>query len=77
MRFALTAKTIANVREKNQELNDMTRANIGKVTRYRADGEEELEQMVQRFEALAAEGDHGVEEVKKKRVYHPIPKSRG
>jgi hypothetical protein len=76
IRFAMTAKTIANVREKGNQINDMTAANIQKVTRYRPDGERDLEEMVSKFETLAAEGDRGVEEVKKKRVYPRLPISR-
>ena len=76
MRFALTAKTIANLREKGHEINDMTAANIQKVTRYRLNADQELEDMVQKFETLAADGDTGVEEVEKKRVYPKLPDSR-
>ena len=76
MRFALTAKTIANLREKGHEINDMTAANIQKVTRYRMNADQELEDMVQKFETLAADGDTGVEEVVKKRVYPKLPDSR-
>ena len=76
MRFAMTARTIANVRSKNQNINDMTAANIAKVTRFRTNADADLEDMVQKFERLQAEGDEGVEEVKKKRVYHDIPRSR-
>lgn len=76
MRFALTAKTIANVREKEQAINDMTLANIQKVTRYRRNGEQELEDMIEKFESLARDGDSGVEEVKKKKVYPDLPRSR-
>jgi large subunit ribosomal protein L17 len=76
IRFAMTAKTIANVREKGNAINDMTAANIQKVIRYRPDGERDLEDMVAKFETLAAEGDVGVEEVRKKRVYPRLPVSR-
>ncbi len=76
MRFAMTAKTIANVREKGNQINDMTAANIQKVTRYRPDGEQDLEEMVRKFETLAMEGDRGVEEVMKKKVYPRLPISR-
>lgn len=77
MRFALTAKTIAAVREKGHNINDMTAANIQKVTRFRGDkGEGELEAMVKRFERLAEEGDEGATEVKKKRVYPENDRSR-
>ena len=77
MRFALTARTIAAVREKRQQINDMTAANIQKVTRYRPNGEQDLEDMVDKFAALSAEGDQGVEEVKKKKVYPKLETSRG
>lgn len=76
MRFAMTAKTIASIRAKGNNINDMTAANIQKVTRYRSDGENELEEMVQKFETLAAEGDRGVEEIKKKKVYPRLERSR-
>lgn len=77
MRFALTAKTIAQIRSRGDEINDMTRANIQKVTRFRGDkAGEQLEEMVGRFERLGAEGDEGVKEVRKKRVYHDTPVSR-
>ena len=76
MRFALTAKTIANIREKGHEINDMTAANIQKVTRYRPNADQDLEDMVSKFEGLAVERDHGVEEVKKKRVYPKLERSR-
>ncbi|KAF2770064.1 ribosomal protein L17 [Teratosphaeria nubilosa] len=76
MRFALTAKTIAAVRAKGQQINDMTAANIQKVTRFRKDADEELEAMVGRFEKMATEGDEGVDEVKKKRVYPELKPSR-
>ena len=82
MRMALTAKTIANMRARalaNSEdfkINDMTAHNVMKVTRYRKNGDDDLETMVQQFERLSAAGDTGVDEVKKKRVYPDLPKSR-
>ena len=50
IRFAMTAKTIANVREKGNAINDMTAANIQKVIRFRPNGERDLEDMVTKFE---------------------------
>ena len=76
MRFALTAKTIAQIRERGHKINDMTAANIQKVTRYRPNADQELEDMVQKFETLAADGDQGTEEVVKKRVYPKLERSR-
>lgn len=57
-------------------INDMTAHNVRKVTRFRDRGEEDLENMVQKFERLLREGDEGVEEVKKKRVYPDQEQSR-
>ncbi|KAF7194718.1 54S ribosomal protein L8, mitochondrial [Pseudocercospora fuligena] len=82
MRLAVTAKSIANARQKAEEqgrdfrLNDMTAHNVRKVTRFRKEGDKDLQEMVQKFERLYEEGDEGVEEVKKKRVYHEPEKSR-
>ena len=76
MRFALTAKTIANLREKGHEINDMTAANIQKVTRFRPDAANDLERMIGQFERLATEGDHGIEEIEKKKVYPKQTRSR-
>jgi large subunit ribosomal protein L17 len=76
MRFAMTARTIAKVRANSHDINDMTAANIAKVTRYRKDAENELEGMVEQFARLEAEGDGGVEVVKKKRVYPALERSR-
>lgn len=84
MRMALTARTIANLRAKAEErgetdmkINDMTAHNVQKVTRFRKDGEKDLEAMVQKFEELLDEGDEGVEELpKKKHVYPKQERSR-
>ncbi|EME44695.1 hypothetical protein DOTSEDRAFT_72226 [Dothistroma septosporum NZE10] len=82
MRMAMTAKSIANARANAEErgenfrLNDMTAHNVKKVTRFREGGEAELEAMVAKFERLRTEGDEGVEEVKKRRVYHENARSR-
>ncbi|KAL9527064.1 hypothetical protein SMMN14_09382 [Sphaerulina musiva] len=82
MRLAITAKSIAHGRNRAEEqgsvfrLNDMTAHNVRKVTRFRKDGEKDLEQMVGKFERLLEEGDEGVEVVKKKRVYPDQQRSR-
>lgn len=76
MRFAMTAMTIAKARSRNQEINDMTAANIMKVTRFRKNGEMELEKMAQKFSMMFEVGDHGDEEVKKRRVYPDLQESR-
>jgi large subunit ribosomal protein L17 len=76
MRFALTAKTIARLDAKGHGINDMTAANVMKVTRFRPNANSELEEMVAKFRQLEADGDHGDEEVKKKRVYPKPERSR-
>ena len=76
MRFALTAKTIANLREKDHDINDMTAANIQKVTRYRPNAENELEEMVNKFRKLHAEGDFGLQSINRRQVYPKLPESR-
>lgn len=76
MRFAMTARTIARVRGNGHDINDMTAANIAKVTRYRKDADTELEDMVKKFERLRGEGDEGVAPAAKKRVYPDLPRSR-
>ncbi|KAL4868140.1 hypothetical protein BDV12DRAFT_170134 [Aspergillus spectabilis] len=49
MRFALTAKTVARRRDKGIEtLDEITLMNVRKVTRFRKDGVEELEQAISR-----------------------------
>jgi large subunit ribosomal protein L17 len=52
MRFAMTARTIARQRGEGEDINEMTQRNVEKVTRYRPNGEEELEQMVERLNDL-------------------------
>ncbi|GAB7348296.1 hypothetical protein MBLNU459_g6276t1 [Dothideomycetes sp. NU459] len=76
MRFAMTARTIAKTRADGKAINDMTAGNIAKVTRFRKDGDAQLEHMVGRFERLAAEGDRGDDKVVKRKVYPDIPESR-
>lgn len=78
MRFAMTARTIANLRKQGKDVNDMTAGNILKVTRFRKDGEEHLEKMVDRFEKLDAAGDQGLKDadIKKRRVYNDNDESR-
>lgn len=49
MRFAMTARTLARIRSKGHEMNEVTRGNVAKVTSYRAAGEQELEEMVGRM----------------------------
>jgi hypothetical protein len=48
----MTARTIAKDRAEGKDSGDMTTRNIDKVTRFRPDGEAELEQMVERIQGL-------------------------
>jgi large subunit ribosomal protein L17 len=52
IRFAMTARTIAREREEGRHVGEMTARNIDKVTRYRKDGENELESMVEQLAKL-------------------------
>ena len=78
MRFAMTARTIAKLRNDGKNINDMTAGIIAKVTRFRKNGENDLEKMIGRFERLTASGDVGVgdESVRKQRVYPKLQESR-
>ena len=55
MRFSMTAKAIVRQRKENLSMNEMTLANMRKVTRFRKDGEVELEEEIGRLEKSAAE----------------------
>ena len=48
----MTARTLANLRSQGKDLNDITKKNVAKVTRYREDGEEKLELLARRLEKL-------------------------
>ncbi|KAK5021013.1 54S ribosomal protein L8, mitochondrial, partial [Cryomyces antarcticus] len=76
MRFAMTARTIARTRVEGKKINDITASNIAKVTRYREEGEGDLERMVSKFEGMLKEGEKGVEEVRQKKVYPKLERSR-
>lgn len=55
MRFAMTARTVARLRDEGKEFNEMTERNIEKVTQFRQDGEEALEEMVKKIRSLKVE----------------------
>ncbi|KAH8782582.1 ribosomal protein L17 [Hyaloscypha finlandica] len=55
MRFAMTARTVATLRKQGRPINEMTERNIEKVTRYREDGQRELERMVKRMKEVEIE----------------------
>lgn len=52
MRFAMTARTIAKDRAQAKESTEMTERNMEKVTRYRPNGEKDLEKMVKKISEL-------------------------
>lgn len=50
MRFAITARTVARQRERGQnELNQLTALNVRKVTRFRQNGIEALEEAIRKL----------------------------
>lgn len=55
MRFNMTASTLARQKLRDEEPNEYTARNVNKVTRYRQDGERELEEAVERYQALMEE----------------------
>lgn len=52
MRFAMTARTIAKDRAKGVDSTEMTERNIEKVTRFRPNGEKDLEKMIRKISKL-------------------------
>jgi large subunit ribosomal protein L17 len=51
MRFAMTAKTVARCAKEDKDLNELTLKNIKKVTQFRENGQEELEEMVEKLKS--------------------------
>ena len=49
MRFAMTARAIAREKEAGSRLRNKTQANLEKVTKFRPDGEAELEKLVEQM----------------------------
>ncbi|KAL2264844.1 hypothetical protein VTJ83DRAFT_7354 [Remersonia thermophila] len=52
MRFAMTAAAVARDRALGKDHSELTRKNIDKVTRFRQNGRDEFEEMVDKVEAL-------------------------
>jgi large subunit ribosomal protein L17 len=62
----MTARTIARERGEGKDSGEMTARNIDKVTRYRPDGEADLEAMVSRLRDLeVGSRDNAVNEEKR------------
>src|ERR1700688_3666204 len=55
MRFGMTARTVATLRKQGRPINEMTERNIEKVTRYKEEGQRDLERMVKRMEEVEIE----------------------
>ena len=55
MRFAMTAKTLARMREDGKPMSELTALNVRKVTRFREDGDQALEAEVERLEGVKEE----------------------
>lgn len=52
VRFALTARSIARARAEGKKLNEVTTIFKDKVTKFRPNGEKELEEMIEKFKEL-------------------------
>lgn len=58
MRFAITARSVARQRADGfDNLNEMTTLNVKKVTQFRKDGVEELEDAIKRLELQKEKGE--------------------
>ncbi|KAF6229604.1 hypothetical protein HO173_011459 [Letharia columbiana] len=62
MRFAMTAKTLVRERANDGGIREITARNVAKVTRFREDGEAELEKTVRRLETMKGLGKEDEEE---------------
>ncbi|KAM0797431.1 50S ribosomal protein L17 [Usnea florida] len=56
MRFAMTAKTLVRERSSDEGIREITARNVAKVTRFRENGEAELEKTVRRLETMKGLG---------------------
>jgi large subunit ribosomal protein L17 len=56
MRFMMTAKAVALGQRDGLPMNSITQKNIDKVTRYRENGKDVFEDMVEKFKDLNARG---------------------
>ncbi|KAL1836832.1 hypothetical protein VTJ49DRAFT_4613 [Mycothermus thermophilus] len=66
MRFAMTAAAVARDRALGKEHTELTRKNIAKVTRFRQNGREEFEEMVEKVEGLKLGEEMEAKEVEAK-----------
>ena len=62
MRFAMTAKTLVRERASDGGIREITARNVAKVTRYRENGEDDLERTVRRLETMKGFAKGGEED---------------
>ena len=76
MRFAMTAKTLVRQRREDRTMHPLTAVNIRKVTRFRKDGEAELEAEVLRLEKMESKREDKEEEAYKEKgdTFEYVPK---
>ena len=77
MRFAMTAKTLVKERATEEGVRELTAKNIIKVTRFREDGEAELEKTVRALEARESDEERREQGALKARVYPNWDPRRG
>lgn len=76
IRFAMTAKTLARIKDSPKglvEMNEMTAKNVEKVTRYRKDGMESLVDMVEKMRKLNVKQEKKPQTYTKEKVYPVEP----
>lgn len=79
MRFAMTAKTLVRERAGDGVIREITARNVAKVTRFREDGEKELEKTVRRLETmkgLGKKGEEDEEEKEEREPWEPFPRMK-
>lgn len=82
MRFAMTAKTLVRERVGDGGIREITARNVAKVTRFREDGEEELEKAVRRLETMKGlgkeekEAEEEEEEIAEREPWEPFPRMK-
>ena len=78
MRFAMTAKTLVRERASDEGIREITARNVAKVTRFREDGEEELERTVRRLETMKGLGKEGEDggERHDREPWEPFPRMK-
>ena len=81
MRFAMTAKTLVRERASDNGIREITARNVQKVTRFRRDGEAELEKTIRRLETMKGlgkeeEDDDDDGEKEERDEWEPFPRMK-